>query len=144
VFREAPALTGEPVAVFAFRNYAERSDSSGLGQKAAGRLLDNLRASGQIRLLSVSAQAAVSDADGRREGQTSEPVFETADSAGAGQALVGVILRESPFVIIGAHLIDIPSGDVVKTERVIGSSAALDGAVDSLAARIAAYTTELR
>jgi tetratricopeptide (TPR) repeat protein len=112
------------IAVMYFQNLADISDTKRLGEIATSLLITDLSESDYMRILSSQRLYDILnllgfEKSGKIDIQTATSVAKKAD---ARWILMGNILQEEPEMIISSQLIDVKSGLVEKSEKVIGRS----------------------
>ncbi len=127
------------IAVMYFQNLVEPEDSKRLGEIAANLLITDLSESEYIKVLSSQRLHDLLNLLNFEEAGEIDIKIATgiAQKASARWILMGSILQEEPEMIIAAQLIDVKSGLVEKSEKVVGKSGEnIFSMTDRLAAEI--------
>ncbi len=121
--RQSPAVAEErTLAVMYFDNVADPEDSQRLGEIATNLLITDLSESQYVRVLSSQRLYDILKRFGKEGEKTIDRnvADRVAREAGAKWMLLGSILRVAPNIEITSQLVDVATGQVSASQRIVG------------------------
>ena len=122
---DGSAKAGEnTLAVMYFENMVDPADSSRLGEIVTNLLITDLSESESVKVLSSQRLYDILKLKGKEGAKliTRETATEVARHGGAHRMLMGSILQAEPNVLITAQLVDVGTGEIEASQRVIGEA----------------------
>jgi len=112
------------LAVMYFNNISGNKDADWLGQAVTSLLITDLSESRYLQIVSSQRLYDLLRRLGHDDAAGIDRNIATrvAEEAGARWMLLGDIIRDEPELALSAQLVDVASGDVIASQRVIGSS----------------------
>jgi serine/threonine protein kinase/tetratricopeptide (TPR) repeat protein len=126
----------ESLAVMYFENIPDQEDKKHIGDMITNLLITNLSQSKEMEVISREQLYRILEDIGLSDNKiiTRKTAIKVAQNAGVSTILVGSILQEDPSLAVTTRLIDVNSGNILGSQRLVGfKSEKIFSFVDSLA-----------